>query len=94
MDRKSIIILVVSLLLLMAWGPLTNWIYPPKPLPGTNLVSHASNTVSSTNFGTNTPVISSAASNLAPVVAVTPNAPPAEEHTLKVESTDASYTFT
>ncbi len=33
MDRKSIIILVVSFVLLVSWFPIMNKVYPPKPLP-------------------------------------------------------------
>jgi YidC/Oxa1 family membrane protein insertase len=33
MDRKSILVLVVTFLLLMAWYPLMNRLYPPKPVP-------------------------------------------------------------
>jgi YidC/Oxa1 family membrane protein insertase len=33
MDRKSLIILALSLVLLMLWYPLTNRLFPPRPLP-------------------------------------------------------------
>jgi YidC/Oxa1 family membrane protein insertase len=49
MDRKSIIILVVSFIVLMLWYPLVvNKLYPPKPLPQgmTNLPSAGTNQVS------------------------------------------------
>jgi YidC/Oxa1 family membrane protein insertase len=40
MDRKSIILLVLSVALLMVWFPLVNHFYPPRPLPqaGTNVL--------------------------------------------------------
>jgi len=46
MDRKSIIIVVISFLVMVLWYPLVvNKLYPPRPLPAgqTNLVSSASN---------------------------------------------------
>jgi len=95
MDRKSLIILLISLALFMAWGPITNRIYPPKPIPRTNLLSRAINIVSSTNLSSNSQSFLSAASNLPPstIPAVT-NLPPAEEHTVTIESPEARYIFT
>jgi len=94
MDRKSIIILLVSLALLLAWGPLTNKLYPPKPVPKTNLVSRATNTVSGTNNSPDTPPVLQAASNLPPAMAIATNLPPKEENTITLESSEASYVFT
>jgi len=52
MDRKAIIILVVSFALLMCWMLLWNRIYPPLPiLPETNRLANATNqTTASTNM--------------------------------------------
>ncbi|HRY47209.1 MAG TPA: membrane protein insertase YidC [Candidatus Paceibacterota bacterium] len=45
MDRKSILVLIVTFLLLMAWYPLMNRLYPPKPVPPrTNQVVQITNT--------------------------------------------------
>ena len=44
MDRKSILVLVLSFSLLMLWYPLVNRIFPPTPLPqGTNVMTQATN---------------------------------------------------
>src|SRR5690242_17663527 len=91
MDRKSIIILVVSLLVLIAWYPITNKIFPPKPAPirSTNLVSRTTTTnqLSSTN-------------RVEPRLAALTNSAPStnilsrEERTVTLENDDARYVFT
>ena len=45
MDRKSLIIMVISLAFLAAWFPITNKIFPPIPAPvkNTNTVVGATN---------------------------------------------------
>jgi hypothetical protein len=44
MDRKSIIVLVISFALLLLWPALTNKIFPPKAVPrATNVVTRATN---------------------------------------------------
>ncbi len=44
MDRKAIIVLVISVVLLVLWYPLVNRIYPPKLIPkNTNIVASATN---------------------------------------------------
>ncbi|HXF10433.1 MAG TPA: membrane protein insertase YidC [Desulfuromonadaceae bacterium] len=54
MDRKAIIILVVSFTLMIGWSVLVNRIYPPQPMPPeTNRLAHATNlTGSNTNLST------------------------------------------
>ncbi|HEV8541671.1 MAG TPA: hypothetical protein VGR78_04715, partial [Verrucomicrobiae bacterium] len=94
MDRKSLIILIASLLLLLAWYPLTNRIFPPKPAPPrTNSVANATNRSSAANKGA-TPILSaetiSSTNSLPPIT----NAPPREERTLTLDGLDARYTFT
>src|SRR5512141_2873485 len=99
MDRKSIIIIVVSFILLMAWYPLfVNKLYPPKPVaPGTtNLTTTVSN-AAPTNAALPSP---------APRTPLTPEAiePPsltqlapgtnAPEELLEVTNSNAHYTFT
>jgi len=45
MDRKAILILAVSAGLLFLWMQLTNKLFPPQPIPATNLVASATNIV-------------------------------------------------
>src|SRR5439155_1241733 len=53
MDRKSVIVLVISFILLMIWYPLMNRLYPPQPIPQrTNSVP---GTASPTAAGTDAP---------------------------------------
>ena len=60
MDRKSVIVLVISFILLMIWYPLMNRLYPPQPIPQrTNSVPGAANP---TAAGTNAPATASGAS--------------------------------
>ncbi len=96
MDRKSIIVLVVCFLALMLWGPLTQKIFPPTPIPLTNAPSA---TITLTNGATavaETPRPESIP--LTPAVAETPllmaantNVPEVE---LEVTNSLAHYTFT
>jgi hypothetical protein len=48
MDRKSIIVLVISFVILMAWYPLMNRLYPPKP-QDSNLVTAPTNRLAEDN---------------------------------------------
>ncbi|MBI5774308.1 MAG: membrane protein insertase YidC [Verrucomicrobia bacterium] len=98
MDRKSIIVLVASVAVLVLWFPLVNKLYPPRPLPpGTNTVSSGTNALAQpTNSPPGAPsapaapaAVVSAAPQIAPVVAT--NAAP--EELLTVESASARYTF-
>ncbi len=41
MDRRSLLLLIVTCAILVLWYPLMNRIYPPQPLPQTNLVAGA-----------------------------------------------------
>ncbi len=92
MDRKSIIILVVSFGLIMAWLPLSNKIWPPKPAPPrTNTVTNVTNQM---ERGTNPPSMSAATNvppNRASVLTISTNAP---EVLLVVTNENARYTFT
>jgi len=88
MDRKSIIVLVVSFVLLMLWYPLVNRLYPPRP-PGTNTVASATNPISA----------SPGASAVTPVVSAPPPTaslvrPDSPEETVTLENEDARYIFT
>ncbi|MDX1953097.1 MAG: membrane protein insertase YidC [Verrucomicrobiota bacterium] len=88
MDRTAKIVLAVSFLLLMAWYPLVNKLYPPKPIPLTNTLSNASisNAIpSGTNrVGTNQVALNALPSELRP---------PAEEQLLTIENENARYHF-
>ncbi|HUR44554.1 MAG TPA: membrane protein insertase YidC, partial [Candidatus Saccharimonadales bacterium] len=93
MDRKSVIILVVSFIVIFSWSILTPKIWPPKPIPGykTNSLALATNQVAN---GTNTPPVLTANTNL-PAVPVLPiantNSP---EQTLVAGNDLVRYTFT
>src|SRR5215212_1427002 len=92
MDRKSVIILVISFLVIFSWSILTNKIWPPKPIPGykTNSIALGTN---QTGVSTNVPVL--AANTNAPVAPLLPvtntNAP---EQLLVTGNDLARYTFT
>jgi len=95
MDRKSIIILVVSFIFLMAWYPLVvNKLYPPKPLPrGTNAVA----SVVSTNAAgeINSTVVPSASLEPARTNSVPFVIPAgAKEEIVELTNSVAHYTFT
>src|SRR5437762_1887725 len=93
MDRKAIIVLVISFLLLILWYPLVNRLYPPKAVPrNTNVVAAITNRPGSL---TNQPSLS-AATNVAIVAptipkAITSNLP---EETIVVSNKLARYTIT
>jgi YidC/Oxa1 family membrane protein insertase len=94
MDRKSIIILAVCFLALMAWFPLVNKLYPPKPLPpgATNALAMAQAAAR-----TNMP---GAATNAPPAPPTLTAAPKpviptdAPEELLVVTNDNARFTFT
>src|SRR5688572_32212789 len=89
MDRKSIIILVVSLLFLAAWWPITNKIFPPVPAR-TNTVATVTNPLPE---GSNAaPTLSTLDTNV--VASIVTNLPSREEQTITLENDDALYIFT
>src|SRR4051812_13742849 len=95
MDRKSFIILLISFLFLMAWFPLTNKIFPPKPIPKTNLLSHATNALpGGTNRIGRTGEVISASTILENLGIVATNQPAGPEETVTLENADARYVFT
>src|SRR5215210_1680340 len=93
MDRKSIIIVVISFILLMLWFPLTNHFWPPKP------AARTTNQIAlQTNVSTTQAVASATATNQAIVAPaavttslVTGNAP---EELLEIETAEARFIFT
>ena len=93
MDRKSIIILVVSFVVLMLWYPLVvNKLYPPKPLPpgATNAPAAF---LAPTNQTTSAPQAPAPIEEPAPAptLIVTANVP---EEFLVATNDNARYTFT
>jgi YidC/Oxa1 family membrane protein insertase len=90
MDRKSIVVVVVCVAVLMLWYPLVvNKLYPPKPLPpgATNAPAAA---LTYTNASTNAVISAEAPVTLPPAVTQT-NVP---EQLLEVTNSNAHYTFT
>lgn len=97
MDRKSIIVLVVSFLLLILWYPLVvNRLYPPKSLPA------GTNTIALTTGDTNLTAAELASTTPPPPPALEPATPgklpytavAGEEKTVELTNSLAHYTFT
>jgi YidC/Oxa1 family membrane protein insertase len=91
MDRKSVIVLIVSFALILLWPKLMRELYPPAP-KSTNVVEAATNqlatNVSTSNLSTTT---SAAATNVSMVPQIKDDAP---EEILTVTNDVAIYTFT
>src|SRR5437588_2410901 len=86
MDRKAVIVLVISFILLMIWYPLMNRVYPPQPMPQwTNSVPSAGNRIAA---GTNAPATTSGVPAGAFVKSDAP------EKLVVVENDNARCTFT
>ncbi|HMJ66371.1 MAG TPA: membrane protein insertase YidC [Candidatus Binatia bacterium] len=95
MDRKSVIVLIVCVLLFVSWPYLVTKIFPPRPLPpgATNSLVIETN---QSALGTNVPVLS-AATNVPSTTATPPAAverPSAPEELQTLETAEAIYTFT
>src|SRR5262245_60487249 len=90
MDRKAIIILLVSAALLVSWRFVTKRIYPdiPAPPPKSNVVAKAT---SAPNAQAQSPTLSANTNNSPSPIT---NLPSREERTLVLESPDARYVFT
>ena len=93
MDRKSIIVLAVSFVLMVGWYWLVNRLYPPRPMSqGTNSVAGAGNSgAAGTNAAANAQAASIPASALPAGALVKPDAP---EELAVLENDIARYTFT
>src|SRR5204862_5567004 len=93
MDRTSIIVLVVCLLVLMLWWPLLNKIFPPKALPPGSTNAPAAKLVQTNAPGTSTVAAISlpAPTNLAANVIVNTNIP---EQLIEKTNETGRYTFT
>jgi YidC/Oxa1 family membrane protein insertase len=96
MDRKSLLIVLISFFFLLVWFPLTNHFFPPKPTPRTNTLSQATNTLppGRNRIGPTDQVIS-AEHNITPGNAplVTTNEPAGPEETVMLENSEARYLF-
>lgn len=93
MDRKSIIIMVISLAFLAAWFPLTNKIFPPVPAPvrSTNTVANATNQTAGATNGA--PTLSTASLDTNVTATAVTNLPPKEEQIVTIENENARYFF-
>jgi YidC/Oxa1 family membrane protein insertase len=95
MDRKAIIIIAASVVLLILWYPLVNKLYPPRPVPprDTNAVATATATnVAPTPAATSAPpsLSSATTTNVArPIVATN-----VAEQTITLTNENARYVFT
>ncbi len=87
MDRKSVLVLVVSFALILLWPKLMHQLYPPPP-KSTNIVATATNQIS-TNVSPTTAELPS--NSAAPISRITNDAP---EQLLVVTNENAFYTFT
>jgi YidC/Oxa1 family membrane protein insertase len=95
MDRKTIIVLVISFGLLLVWTWLPNKLFPPKPLPPrTNAVAQATNLLESPSTNVVVPP-PAAAGNVLPgprPSTLVPTGTP--EQVEVVETAESRYTFT
>ena len=87
MDRKSIIILVLSFVLIILWQPLVMRTFYPAPPTPTNAVASATNQVASTNQASAPPA------SVGPVAPSTFSAPTTAEETLVLTNENAVYVF-
>jgi YidC/Oxa1 family membrane protein insertase len=89
MDRKAIVIMVISLLCLAALYRISNKVYPPIPVR-TNTVSSASNTLP--EEAGNTQVLTELGTNVGAAMSTT--LVPQDEQTVTLENENARYVFT
>lgn len=98
MDRKSIILLVATFVLFMAWTPMLDKIFPPKPIPANQLTNQVA-IVGGTNvknFQATVATNVAGATNAAASAAATTEipAPSAKEEFITIENESARYIFT
>ena len=94
MDRKAIIILVVSFALMICWSLLVNRLYPPQPIPPeTSRLAGATN---QTTASTNPPAATAASSGVSVSAPTTGLFVESEEpeKLLTIENDYARYVFT
>src|SRR5688572_26432261 len=91
MDRKSVIILVISLALLFAWPAMVGLIFPPTPIPPgqTNVLDSVTNRLDPKVTPASPP-----STAMAPVTRPVPVVPAEVEETLTLENEQARFTFT
>ncbi|MDB6029591.1 MAG: Membrane protein insertase YidC [Verrucomicrobiales bacterium] len=90
MDRKTISILAVSILVIALWQPLVNRILPPKIVLRTNTVA----TATSPSGGTNGSATSTSVTDVPASAHAAPFNADIPEQTLSLTNEDAIYTFT
>src|SRR5512140_1802041 len=100
MDRKSILVIVLCVGLLIGWNTLVNRLYPPKPAPArsTNTVTQVEAPAAglTNNSGTNatgsvSPAVTAPAGSAASAFIVDTNTP---EDLVVITNDNARYTFT
>ncbi len=95
MDRKAIIVVATSVILLVLWFPLVNKLYPPKAsLLITEQYTGATNRTGTNAVATNAPVVKPPAATTNGAVAVIIAKPSAPEQTVVLTNEWARYTFT
>lgn len=100
MDRKSIVILALSFGLLMLWYPLVNRLYPPQPIPESELLAGSTNAPATPSApgatSASAPAVSTpaAAAISAPLVETPWTRVERPEETLVLETDHARYVFT
>src|SRR2546430_15549874 len=93
MDRKSIIVLLVSVLLMFAWYGMVNRLYPPRPIaPRTNPVPGPTNSIAAGTNATAPAAVPGISSSSLPVGALVKSDAP--EQRVVMENDNARYTFT
>jgi YidC/Oxa1 family membrane protein insertase len=93
MDRKSIIIVIISFILLLLWVPLTNFLWPPVPAPqATNQMALQTNVVATQAVATATTVTNQPIVTPQPAVPLVTGTQP--EELVEVETAEARFIFT
>ncbi|HKQ38908.1 MAG TPA: membrane protein insertase YidC, partial [Verrucomicrobiae bacterium] len=91
MDKKSIIIVAISFLLLVLWFPLTNRLWPPTPAPHkTNQIVFQTNVATTQTVAT----VTNQPTTVTPPVRATLVNTNAPEELAEIETDDARYIFT
>lgn len=92
MDRKAVIVLIISFALMLLWPHLVNRLYPPRPMPGlTNLLAGATNQLPGGSDWLAPPtVVSNLPTPAAPLPLVSSSA---SEQLAVLENAQARYTF-
>src|SRR3954451_18378211 len=94
MDRTSIIVLAICVIVMLSWTRVVNKIYPPKPLPPGATNSHQAAITSSNPGPTTTTTTTTSTTSAAPSGVSVPvaNTNVAEE-ILPFDTEEARYTF-